>query len=1169
MHLHGVLKALHAQASFSSLVYRLQQATTSTELSVLRAARPYVIAALYEVLQKPILVVCDRTDRAHDIAEQLPVWLPDATILRFQEPNTLFYDHVPWTESVIRSRLQTLAALARPTHQQPLIVVTTAHALMQKTLPAQEFIDASWALELGSRVNIEKFLQHLVGIGYQPTSVVTTPGTFSRRGGILDVFPLSLELPVRIDFFDDEIDSLRLFDPTTQRSIESVQSVVITPAREAFPKKMPDLAATLHDWFMTQPSVKEDVDSLIDDLTQLSSGFSFPHAEFYLPLMYSNAASILDYMPRDALVIVDNWEALQHMVSELESQALELRQDRANRNLMPQNMPLAYHTWDDLYDELITRNPLHLGGQSGAYSTLGFAPDMRFGGQLRTFMDYIQQGESDEYMLIVTRQAQRLTDLWCEHVSQRLYPYEKIEELTNLLPVMFIEGELAEGWQLETENYTLHLLTDAEIFGWQRPEPRRRIQKRVISPESYFADLSEGDVVVHIDYGIGIFKGVSKRRIQNTEREYLIIEYAGGDVLHVPIHQVDRVSKYVGSEGKPPTISRLGQQDWQRTKQRTQAAVQEVAEELLALYAARTVAQGFAFSPDGPWQHELEASFPYIETEDQIKALHEVKADMERPIPMDRLICGDVGYGKTEIALRAAFKAVMDGKQVAILVPTTVLAQQHFHNFSQRLIAFPIEVEMLSRFRTKAEQQKIIEGLRSGQIDIVIGTHRLLQTDVQFHDLGLLIIDEEQRFGVTHKERLKRMRTEVDVLTLTATPIPRTLYMGLTGLRDISLIQTAPEERLPVINHVGPMDDALVRQAILREIDRGGQVFVVHNRVQSIYAMQRHLQMLVPEATFAVGHGQMDEQELEQVMLAFANGEYDVLLCTTIIENGIDIPRANTIIIDRADRFGLSQLYQLRGRVGRSANQGYAYFFYPRNRPLTSEARARLETIAEYTDLGVGMSIAIRDLELRGMGDLLGVRQSGYIDAVGFHLYTQMLTNAVREVSPQKPSKQAMDEGGNLLVTIDLPTPAYIPTNFVEDMALRIQLYRRIANINTLDELSLMAQELRDRFGDLPPAVEGLLLQIEVKLLAEKAGATAIFKENERLAIRLPYLGMIDRTALQDYLGEQVRVSRTAIWLLHDLKDNGWVELLRQVLRQLDRERLSPMANFAQAMTNN
>jgi transcription-repair coupling factor (superfamily II helicase) len=652
---------------------------------------------------------------------------------------------------------------------------------------------------------------------------------------------------------------------------------------------------------------------------------------------------------------------------------------------------------------------LHLGGsqledvaEQAGYAHLGelFAPGPRYGGQLRTVMTALHDlNLTQDRVVVVSNQLLRLCELWEE--QERTPSRPPVENLPTLPEgVSFVEGALAEGWTFKPDSgkRPTHLFTDAEIFGWKRPEPRRHRVPRAVSPEAYFADMAPGDYVVHVEYGIGRFVGLKKRTMEGSEREYLVIQYAGSDILYVPIHQADRLSRYVGAGDAEPALSRLGSPEWAKTKEAARAAAEEVARDLLDLYARRESIHGFAYSPDAPWQHELEASFPYVETEDQLRVLAEVKADMESPTPMDRLICGDVGYGKTEVALRAAFKAVMDGKQVAILVPTTVLAQQHFTTFSQRLTPFPVKVEMLSRFRTRQEQKEILESTAVGGVDILIGTHRLLQPDVAFRDLGLLIIDEEQRFGVTHKERLKQMRTEVDVLTLTATPIPRTLYMSLSGIRDISTINTPPEERLPVLTHVGPYDDKLVRQAILRELDRGGQVFYLHNRVSTIRAIARRLRELVPEANIVIGHGQMPEEELEMVMAEFARGEYDVLLCTTIIESGLDIPNANTIIIDRADTFGLAQLYQLRGRVGRGANRAYAYLFHPRTSRLTPEARARLDTIAEQTELGGAMSIAMRDLEIRGAGDLLGTRQSGYIASVGFHLYTQLLGQAVQKL---------------------------------------------------------------------------------------------------------------------------------------------------------------------------
>jgi transcription-repair coupling factor (superfamily II helicase) len=639
-----------------------------------------------------------------------------------------------------------------------------------------------------------------------------------------------------------------------------------------------------------------------------------------------------------------------------------------------------------------------------------------------------------------------------------------------------------------------------------------------------------------------------------------------GDQLFVPVYQADRLTRYVGAETRIPSLARLGGVEWKSTKSRVKEAVIEVAQDLLDLYAKRNIVQGYTFAADSPWQQELEASFPYVETDDQARVIAEVKQDMERPRPMDRLICGDVGYGKTEVALRAAFKAVNDGKQVAILVPTTVLAQQHYHTFQSRLATFPVEVEMLSRFRTPQQQQSILERLQQGHVDIIIGTHRLIQGDVKFKDLGLLIIDEEQRFGVAHKETLKRMRTEVDILTLTATPIPRTLYMTLTGVRDISTINTPPEERLPILTHVGPYSPRLVRQAILRELERGGQVFFVHNRVQTIGAMRIHLEKLVPEARITIAHGQMPEQELSQRMEEFTAGEVDVLLSTSIIESGLDIPNANTLIVDRADTFGLAQLYQLRGRVGRGAQRAYAYFFRHRRLPPTLEGRQRLETIAENTQLGAGFSIAMRDLEIRGAGDILGTRQHGHIAAVGFHLYTRLLADAVRRLRstrgeasmPQStarfPGEAAPLEESTLSlpVSVDLPLPVSIPAEYVPDREVRLRLYRRLADIRRLDEIDALIEEFGDRFGPLPETVRNLLYQLKIKLLAEKAGLASVSSENGQLVLRYPPLpeGMPSRT-IPD-VSPDVRGGKNALWM-PGVDQEGWQEKLLATLEKLAR----------------
>ncbi len=702
-----------------------------------------------------------------------------------------------------------------------------------------------------------------------------------------------------------------------------------------------------------------------------------------------------------------------------------------------------------------------------------------------------------------------------------------------------------------------HLISDSEIFGWERPQPRTRQRPVAEAPESAYADLRPGDYVVHVDHGIGRYVGLVQRQLEGHEREFLTLVYENGDQLFVPVHQADRLTRYIGPDGGAPSLNRLGGTEWQQTRSRVKQAVREVAEDLLDLYARRHVARGYAFGMDTAWQAELEASFPYVETEDQLRVIADVKRDMESPRPMDRLLCGDVGYGKTEVALRAAFKAVMDGKQVAILVPTTVLAQQHYDTFRQRLAAYPVTVEMLSRFRTHREQNQILFDLAQGQVDIVIGTHRLISADVEFKDLGLVIIDEEQRFGVTHKEHLKKLRTEVDVLTLTATPIPRTLYMTLTGVRDISNLTTPPEERLPIVTHVGPYSPKLVRQAILRELERGGQVFFVHNRVQTIEAMKLHLQKLVPEARIAVGHGQMPENALASVMHQFTSGKVDLLLSTTIIESGLDIPNANTLIVDRADTFGLAQLYQLRGRVGRGAVRAYAYFFRHRRKAPTADGQERLEVIAENTQLGAGYSIAMRDLEIRGAGDLLGTRQHGFIASVGFHLYTRLLGDAVRRLRFESSRSKDIPQPSNLTalnfqplampVNVDLPLATGIPAVYIPDQDLRLRLYRRIADLRDEAELDALAAEFRDRFGPPPEMVENLVYQMRVKLRAERVGLTSIGIETGQIVLRFPAQSEGAEPKRLPDLGPGVRGGRNAYWCTFT-KDEDWQERLLETL---------------------
>jgi len=1115
------------------------------------------VAALAADLKRPLLVVTGPIEQAKALAHSTRDWsVVPGQVVRFPEPLALFYERVPWSDEVVAARLGILSQIH--TGSGSPVIVASARALMQRTVPVHQFRSATRDFSTGQTIDLKSTLTRWTGLGYEPVSVVVGQGQFSHRGGILDIFPPAASGPVRFELFGSKIDSLRRFDPATQRSLERVESISVGPAREALPLHGPRFSK-LVEAQLENGRPDDERAELENHLRGLEGAAPFPGLEFYLPYFHSETAMLLDYLPADALVILEDEQELADTWAGLEQEALELREAAEKAGMLPAGYPLPYVTWDEWLEQLTDRQVVSLGhGQTDGASALSdcYTPAPHFGGQLKPLLSHMATAQSEGgNVVVVSQQAKRLAELWsAEEEEQQLPPVLDDLSEPSRSRLVLGQGSLAEGWTLRGLDLgegpaTVHLLTDAEIFGWQRPQPRRPIHRRRMAPESYFADLTPGDFVVHIEYGIGIFDGLVTRAPESAEREYLLVQYGGSDRLYVPIHQADRLSRYVGADDSVPHLSRLGSADWQSVKARTKQAVEEVARELLELYAARELAVGHAFGADTEWQAELEAAFPYFETEDQVKAIAEVKADMERPKPMDRLICGDVGYGKTEVALRAAFKAVMDGKQVAVLVPTTVLAQQHFATFGRRLAHFPAELEMLSRFRSRSEQRAILEKLAIGQIDIIIGTHRLLQNDVAFADLGLLIIDEEQRFGVTHKERLKQMRTEVDVLTLTATPIPRTLYMALTGVRDISTIETPPEERLPVSTYVGTYDEQLVRRALLRELERGGQAFYVHNRVRTIETVRRKLERLIPEASIAVGHGQMRENELEKVMLGFSAGDVEVLVCTSIIESGLDIPNANTLIVERAERFGLAQLYQLRGRVGRAAQRAYAYFFHSRLSRLTPDARRRLETIREASELGAGYTIAMRDLEIRGAGDVLGTRQSGHIGAVGFDLYTRLLTRAVQEQRAERAGRPAPPAPLGS-VRIELPLAVRLPEAYVTDGRLRLQIYRRLAQLESMTQIDEMEQELLDRFGPPPEAARNLFYQLRLKSSARDAGVAAIAIDNERLALRSGGVDFPEREELRKALIGRAVVSRRELFL--PLKP-GWRQVLVSVLQDVAR----------------
>jgi len=1133
----ALLDPFNALPAYQALLGQLQEGLETNDtmqgLGLPRAARLPLVARLHQDLGRPVLLISNRADRALAMFEELQFWLGEGQSHYFPEPNPLFYEKSAWGTGTRRDRLQVLTMLARsllptaPAPDSPPVIVAPVRALMTRILPRRDFLKNTRTLRLGQQIIPDELLRSWVNTGYAYANIVVQSGEFSRRGGILDIWPPGEAQPVRIEFFGDEIDTMRAFDPATQRTVENLKTLTITPAREIL------------------PAAAEKVGLPLKDLN-----------EFQIPLAHPFAGCMLDFLPEETVIVLDGREFLAAAVTDIEEESLSRRKEAVQAGEIPPDFPVPYLTWSEIEDRFGKRSMVELG-----YTRVpeqpelaeAFKPGPRFAGKLRDFIEHLTDlDRKGEDWVIVSRQSQRLRDLWQEQQLRHEPPAGmQIES-------HFIEGTLSGGWVLDPpDGNRVHMLTDSEIFGWSRPQPRRRYRPTAEAPESGYADLQPGDWVVHVDHGIGRYIGLVERSQDEIQQEYLCVEYAEGDQLFVPIHHADRLTRYVGADGHTPSISRLGGAGWQTTKKKVRSAVQQIAGELLELYAQRQVAEGYAFDADTPWQRELEASFPYIETEDQIQTLAEIKTDMEAPRPMDRLLCGDVGYGKTEVMLRAAFKAVMNNKQVAVLVPTTVLAQQHYDTFRERLAAFPVEVEMLSRFRTQRQQSRIIKDLRRGKVDIVIGTHRLLSQDVSFKDLGLVVIDEEQRFGVAHKEHLKQLRTSVDVLTLTATPIPRTLYMALTGARDISTISSPPEERLPIVTHIGPYDAKLVRQAVVRELERGGQIFFVHNRVQTINGIRHQLEKLVPEARIGIAHGQMDENRLADMMHVFTKGEIDILLCTSIIESGLDIPNANTLIVDRADTFGLAQLYQLRGRVGRGAQRAYAYLFRHRVKAPTPEGQERLEVLAENTQLGSGYTIAMRDLEMRGAGELLGTRQSGYIASVGFHLYTRLLAQAVRQFrlatgvdGPEDSS--ILDAALTIPTSVNLPLSIGIPTAYIKDQSLRLRLYRRLADIRDEAALASVEMEFEDRFGSLPEEVRNLIFQIKVKLLAAAAGLSSVGFEGRQLVLRYPSLPEGIQSRNLPELGKPVTAGKNAYRITFtDPLNEPWEKILMDVLLRI------------------
>jgi transcription-repair coupling factor (superfamily II helicase) len=1116
-----------------------------------RPAWPIVAGAVARAMAdagRSVLILAPAPDR---FGEELRPWLAGRPpVYVFAEIAVSFLDRPPAFDEAVGKRLEALNALAD--RGSPSIVVSSRRAITRATISPADLERGTLVFAPGGGPDPIEASARLVEMGYSREPLVEEHGQFSLRGGILDVFPAAADSPVRAEWSGDVIEALRLFDPENQRSVMAVPRVAVHPGRELLfgPRRGAAAANRLRE-SVSLDGLRADVRAdWQEELERLEAGGAFPGVEFYAAYLDPTVPSLLEHLPQglavldlepsrqlaDARVLVEETEIL----AAAESGGGELPRGFALPMVGPDRL---------LFGPSHPRLEISAGEGADSAIDLGWTGAEALVGRPRAATELLQLAGTAS-VILASEQSERLRTFLDEGgVSDRPREVELDLDLELEPGLMQADIDIAAGCVQPAVGF--HLVTDAELFGrLRRPvRPSRSSRARAEQMTREFTlDFAPGELVVHVDHGIARFAGMRLLESDGAHREYLELEYAEADKLFVPVENLDRVQKYLGGEGEP-ALHRLGTGDWSRARGRARKVVQDVAEELLKIYSLREARPGIAFAPDTAWQEELESSFPYEETQDQLAALAEIKADMESDRPMDRLLCGDVGFGKTELALRAAFKASMSGKQVALLAPTTVLAQQHFHVFTQRLEKFPVTVEMLSRFVDEETQARTLEGLKAGQVDIVIGTHRLLQRDVRFKRLGLLIVDEEHRFGVMQKERLKKLRTQLDVLSLSATPIPRTLHMAVGGIRDMSVIQTPPEERQPIKTYVTADDDDLVREAIMRELQRGGQVYYVHNRVRTIEKAADRVRELVPDARVIVGHGQMPEDQLAHVMVDFESAKFDVLVCTTIIESGLDIPNVNTIIVERADRFGLAQLYQLRGRVGRSGRRAYAYFLYDPRRSLTENADKRLDVISGLHELGQGFKIALRDLEIRGAGNLLGTEQHGAIAAVGFEMYLQMLQSAVGKLRTGSEETVVGDVLSTAEMNLDLPLDHFIPRSYIRDEKLRLGAYRQLAATDGEEDLESVLRSLEDRYGPGPAQLDNLAYSLRVKLRGQRLGLRGVVADGHDIVIRVDPERYLDVDELARRMAGRISVFPNRIKMRR--QGEGWKDDLLHLLREM------------------
>ena len=1087
-------------------------------------------AQLVGALQRPEcaqLVITADEQKARQMLEECRFYMPQAVY--FPARDILFYQSDVRGNALTRDRMLAYQALRE---QEAPVIVTTIDAVMERLIRPEVLYDAILTISCEQELDMEQVRKQLVNMGYEYNYQAEQPGQFAVRGGILDIFPLTEQSPYRVELFGDEVDSIRRFDAESQRSMETLEEVCIYPVSELvldetvisdgverIQKDCQTLYETYRQQRKTQEAhrLKENCEYLIEQLTQTESILG---AETYLSYFYKDTRGLLDYMEKKSgvTVYVDEPQRCLERARVVEQEFSEGMSQRLEKGYILPGQLEVLQPLGQIVERLNRLSAVLLSTLESRPAGLDIQEVCHFctrsvstyNGSFETLIGDLKKYHTQGYRLILLSGSRTRAARFAQDLQDEGLPVFLGEDPSRVLcdgELMVLNGTLKSGYEYPELRFAV--LTENDIFGQKRKQKKKKKRyegERINS----FSELKVGDYVVHENHGLGIYRGIEKIEVNKTIKDYIKIEYDKGGNLYVLATQLDLIQKYAGSDAKKPKLNRLGGQDWVRTRSKVQGAVKEIAQELVDLYAARQNTAGYVYGPDTVWQREFEEMFPYEETDDQLAAIEATKQDMESTKIMDRLICGDVGFGKTEVAIRAAFKAVQEGKQVAYLVPTTILAQQHYNTFAQRMKDFPVQVDLMCRFRTSKQQKQTIEDLKKGMCDIVIGTHRLLSKDVEFKNLGLLIVDEEQRFGVTHKEKIKQMKKDVDVLTLTATPIPRTLHMSLVGIRDMSVLEEAPMDRMPIQTYVMEYDEEMVREAIKRELSRGGQVYYVFNRVNQIADMTAKISELVPEASVAYAHGQMRERELEDIMYQFINGEIDVLVSTTIIETGLDISNANTMIVHDADNMGLSQLYQLRGRIGRSNRTSYAFLMYRRNKMLREVAEKRLSAIREFSELGSGFKIAMKDLEIRGAGNLLGAQQHGHMEAVGYDLYCKMLNQAVKTVKGER------EESDDFETVLELDLDAYIPASYIPNENQKLDIYKRIACIENEEESSEMMDELIDRFGDPPKSVENLLLIAQLKALAHKVYLTEVSEKSSEIRFQLYEKAKVDAAKIPE-----------------------------------------------------